>query len=269
MINLMRADMYRILRGKGIYICFAIMLAVILLTVYVMRIAPTMGVSGEVVIEGFEFEDRALQDNYMSGASSATMAIGAMNNMIYIFLPLLIIVSMAAFSSRAVKNELTVGIGRVKFYLSKLFLGSILSFVFMALYLVLSVALAATVDGMGYWGSGFFTEIMQAFGLQILLLLGFVSMGVFFGFLTRRTSATIGLYIALALVPSIIISILSGPFPRALNAFYYDLSGLYFHFARPGDMTGFEICRGIIVSLVYIAVSTIAGLVLFKRAEIR
>ena len=268
MINLMKADIYRILRGKGIYITFTVMLLVIILTVYVMRSAPIAGVSPEVVIEGMEFEDRQLAQSYMTGAISAQMAINAMNNLAYFFLPLLVIVATATFSSKAVKNELTIGISRTKFYFSKWLLTAILSVVFMVLYLALSVVFAATVDGMGNWGDGFFTEILQAFGLQTILTLGFVSMGVFFGFVTRRSSAVIGLYIALTLVPSMIIYIIMGAFPRAIEAFQYELFGLYFYFAQPSNMTGFEIGRSVIVGVAYIVVSTVAGLVLFKRAEI-
>jgi len=269
MINLMKADMYRIVRGKGIYITFAVMLAIIILTVFIMRIAPVAGVSPEIVIEEFEFADRQLATESISGAIAAEMAIGSMNNMIYFFIPLLVLVSMATFSSGAVKNELTVGISRTKFYLSKWLLAVIISLVFMVLFLVLHIIFAAMVDGMGYWADGAIAEMLQAFGLQVLLSIGMVSVGIFFGFLTRRTSAVIGLYLALALVPSLVISILMGPFPRAIEAFHYDLSGLYFHFANPNLMTNFEIGRGIVVALAYAIVATVAGIVLFKRAEIK
>ena len=270
MTNLMKADMYRIMRGKGIYITFAVMLSIIILTVFVMRVAPIVGVSPEVVIDEFVFDDEQLMAaETMSAAIAAQMAIDSMNNIIYFFLPLLVLVSMATFSSGAVKNELTVGISRTKFYLSKWLLAVGISLAFMALFVLLHIIFALMVDGMGYWPGGAIVDMLQAFGLQALLTIGLVSVGIFFGFLTRRTSATIGLYIALALVPSLVISILMVPFPRAVEAFNYDLSGLYFHFATPSLMTNFEIGRGIIVALGYIVVATVAGIALFKRAEVK
>ena len=269
MINLLRADMYRIFRGKGIYITFAVMLAIIILTIFVFREAPVAGVSPEIVIEDFEFADRQLGETTITGAISAQMAVGAMNNMVYFFLPLIVIAVMATFSSGAVKNEISVGISRVKFYFSKWLLAAGLSVLFMLVYFALSVIFAIIVGGTGYWGDGLVAEIAKAFGLQTILTLGFVSLGVFFGFVTRRSAAVIGLYIALTLVPSIVISILMGAFPRAIEVFQYELFGMYFFFASPGLLTNFELWRSIAVGLAYIILPTLAGVLIFKKAEIK
>jgi len=115
MIRLMRADMYRIFRGKGIYITLGLMLLLVSLTIFVFRSAIQTG-----VVVAPEDMDSAMPvvEEVISGSVAAQMALGSMDAMAYyFFLPLIIIVAMAAFTSGAVKNELSTGISRTRFYL--------------------------------------------------------------------------------------------------------------------------------------------------------
>jgi len=103
LINLMKADMYRIFRGKAIFIIFAIMLSVIILTVYVFRSAPIV-VGGAVIItddpqalegtflEGIASEAAAPVET-MSGAVASQMALGSMDILIMLYLEIFSIIA--------------------------------------------------------------------------------------------------------------------------------------------------------------------------------
>ena len=268
MIRLMRADLYRIFRGKAIYITFAVIAIVIALTVYVMRSSMVVGMQPGELGEDFENMLPVIHET-MDGAIAAGMAINSMNNMIYFFLALIIGVGMAAFSSGAVRNEISVGISRTKFYLTKLALSSIICIAFVLAYFVLHVFMAATVGGLGEWGNGFFTDALIALGAQMFFTVAMCSVGIFLCFVTRRTAAVNGLYLAFVLVPLLVVSLLMLRFPSAGEYFNYDLGNQFYIFANTVRLSGREIARGVAVGLAYILVPTIGGIALFKKAEIK
>ena len=267
MLNLMRADMYRILRGKGIYITFAIMISIAVMTVFVVRASMQTGLA--LPQEGYEYFNPFLQQEIITGADAAFMALSSMDTNIFFFLPLIIFVAMSPFSSSAVKNELTVGISRVKFYLSKWVLASALSVALMTLYLGLTTLFGIIDSGVGDWGNGFAANVLQTFGMQVLFALALNSVGIFFCFVIRRAGATEGIYIAFAMVPQFIVMLLMMAFPGAVRALEFDLASQFGLFVNIAGMTGGEIARGLIVGLAWLIVPAIAGIALFKRAELK
>ena len=269
MMNLMRADMYRIFRGKAVYITFGIMVLIVLLTVYVMRVGPTVGVTTEPLPEDTTIGELLAPVPEMSGSVAANIALGSMNVLIYMLLPLFIVVATAAFSSGAVKNELPMGISRMKYYFSKLVLSGLFTILAMLLFFVLHVLMAIPVDGVGYWGSGFVLDSLQIFGAQLFIMLAITAVGIFLCFATRRTGAVIGLYLAFLLAPSMIISIIAIGFENAMNLLNYELAHQILIFSTFPARESYEIIRGLLIGAAFLVVPTAVGLALFKRAEIQ
>jgi len=264
----MRADMYRIFRGKAIYITFALMLLTIILTVLVFRIAPSTGVS--VGVGDAELGSAMpVATETMNGSIAARIALVSMNILFYFSLPLIVAVAMAAFSSGAVKNELSVGISRIQFYFSKWILSTALCFAFMFLYLSLSALLAIGVDGLGYWGSGYFADILKSFGMQMFFMAAINSLGISLCFITRKTAAAIGIYIAFALVPMILVGLLSVAFPGAGTYLNFDLINQFNIFAHVSDLSRTDFVRGIAVGLAYLLIPATLGIMVFRKAEIK
>lgn len=277
MMRLMRADMYRIFRGKAIYITFAIMLILIVLTVFVFRsaiqtvvIAPIeeLDISLETPME--VIEHIMPSEEIMSGSVAARLALNSMDSIAYyFFLPIIVAVAMAAFSSGAIKNELAIGISRTRLYLSKWILSSALCFVFMLLYLLLSVLFATTIDGIGYWDSGYLANTLKSFGMQTFFMLAINSVGIFLCFATKKTAAVIGAFIAIVLVPLMIVSLLVLAFPGAMEYTNYDLVYQLIIFAQTASLSGTAFARGVAIGLAYLLIPTIGGIMLFRKAEIK
>jgi len=262
------------MRGKGIYITFALLVSLAVLTVFVVGAAMQVGVVMQYEVaatEGYDVEhfNPFMQQEVITGARAAQMSLVSMDVLIYFFLPLIVIVAMSPFSSSAVKNELTIGISRVRFYFSKLMLSSILSVAFMVVYVLLFVVFGTIRDGFGNWGGGLGIEVLQAFAAHMLFALAFNSVGMFFCFVVRRAGATEGLYIAFALAPQIVIALLMIAFPEAIRALYFDLGSLFGMFAQVSTMYTVEIVRGLLVGLAWLVVPTMAGIALFQKADIK
>ena len=294
MISLIKADIYRIFRSKGIYITLAILAAFVALTIFVFGAAMTQAgltintvdtpyglqlTSDELanmtdLVERMDTLTNELMQDMITlphGITAADAVQIAMENvasvMIYFAIPLLVIVSMASFSSGAIKNELSTGHSRFAIYVSKFLLAALLSVLLLAIHLVLSVLFALPAAGFGTWGGGMVANLLQSFLLQGLTMVALMSVGTFLCFATRKTSAVIGLFLAFIWLPVALVQLLSMAFSGALAYMYYDLGNQLMFFANVSANT--QLLRGIAIALGYIIVPTVAGIALFKKAEIK
>jgi len=188
---------------------------------------------------------------------------------IFLFLPLIIFVAMSPFSSAAVKNELTIGISRVKFYLSKWILASALGIAMMVLYLCLAIVFGIIDSGVGDWSGGFVANILQSFGMQVLFALAMNSVGIFFCFVIRKAGAAEGVYIAFALVPQMVFGLISIAYSEAIRVLEFDLASQFGIYAQTAALSSTAIARGLAVGAAYLIIPAVAGIAIFKKAEIK
>jgi len=139
----------------------------------------------------------------------------------------------------------------------------------MLLYLLLSVLFATTIDGIGYWDSGYLANTLKSFGMQTFFMLAINSVGIFLCFATKKTAAVIGAFIAIVLVPLMIVSLLVLAFPGAMEYTNYDLVYQLIIFAQTASLSGTAFARGVAIGLAYLLIPTIGGIMLFRKAEIK
>ena len=140
MINIIKSDLYRIFKGKAIYITLAI---VIILTIVscVSMSSGYIGVSTGSELTPFDTETRiALSEannlieyrNIIKSHGSFELdrqIIGQNGNLYYLFIVIVVISLSTDFSNKSIKNTLSSAITRKQYYLSKLalitFLGTL------------------------------------------------------------------------------------------------------------------------------------------------
>jgi ABC-2 type transport system permease protein len=245
MLNIIRADLYRISRGKGFYITTALLLL-------------TIGL------------DRA-----SSNADNSFYAMGdIVVLLIYFILPFIIFVCAADFSSKTIINVLSNGTPRAKYYLSKL----ILSCAFCIFVLFLNIFSAFIIEIARNNFRDVFTmmltgNIMRTFFAEMLMCITVTCVGVFFVFSTQKTSAAIGAYIALFWAPYFIFNtIIAIFFDRDHSLAYLYNFDFSYNLARIAQMDTWspaEITRVFAISAFYLSASTIGGILVFKRSEIK
>lgn len=262
MLNAIRADIYRIVRGKTLYITFALLIILALLEVLPASSGANIGINTDVINMNFSQQSG-------TGAVSARQLLTVMDNLIYFLIPMFITVAMSIFSCGAVKNSLSAGMSRVKLYFSKWILCSILCVLLMLVYIILGVLATTVVRGFGDWTGAYFLSILQAFGAQMVLLLAFSSVGVFLSFTVRNSTAVTGIYIAFALVPAMVVGILGDTYAFFTKYYNYDMTMCMKLFSYIENMKNTEIIRGLVIGMGYILVSTIAGIAIFRKAEIK
>jgi ABC-2 type transport system permease protein len=265
MINAIRAELYRIVRGKGIYITFTI------LFLFLVIIAST----GQANVVSIEVEGPTEQSSDVTttadnGMVMAQILAGSADNLAFFLLALIILVSAPMFSNATVKNELSTGMSRTQLYFSKLILGSALCVVLMLFYMGIGMLWSTLI--MGFGGTppdGYWIDLLKVWSAQLFMILALNCVGTFLVFLTKRTAMAIGLYLAFCLVPLLLISLLSISFPDIVDLLDYDLMGNLKKMAYLVELSSKEMTKAFAVGAAYIVASTVAGIVFFNRAEIK
>lgn len=295
MINMIKADMYRILCGKGLYIALSILLLFIGLSVFVIGAAATQpgltiyiaesSAGLELAVVELDSTDDLmrladeLRDEIMTAVADGITAVeGAQLGLqnvssivVYFIIAIVVLVVMASFSSGAIKNELSTGVERWKLYFSKLVLASVLT-VFLLIFNIVFSAVFALIgpgDGIGYWGSGILINILHSFALQSFIMISITSFGVFLCFVTQKTAAVVSLFIGFLIVPVAVVQMLSLAFSGAIRFMYYDLGNQLMFFANSGTLDNMQILRGIIIGAIYMLVSVLCGIAVFRKKEIK
>ena len=281
MINIIRADIYRIVRGKGLYITLAAFLVMIILQT-VGGANMNAGVNTDALdmfsidLANINLEELSSQSFDISdlfspptGREAPFQVMSATSNILYVLLPLLIFVGVADFSSGSARNTLAGGVSRGKYFCSKLILSCAFCVLLLIIYVVFSVIAATVRSGFGGAFNGeFVLDVAKIFLPQLLLCLAGACVGNFFVFLFRSHAVT-GVFIAFMLVPSILLLVLSFISSRFERLYEYELTASIGALTQIGTMSSGEITKTLLVGAGYIILAIAGGLAVFKRAEVK
>ena len=264
MMNIVRADLYAILRGKAVYITFGVVMLLHFLTI-------GTGTMGGINFGGSDANPLEMPDGFdFSFIGSAEFLYTRTDNMIFPLLPLIIAASAAIFTFGTVKNDLAWGIPRSKLYLSKLTTSIGLCILLLLFYMISGMLFAWAINSFGgpipdrYW-----INLFQTVGAQLFMMISLACFGTFLMFMTKSTAATTGIYIAFLFIPSTIIFILLDSGFNVARLLNFDIwiginrLGFFSQLDRNSILTILG------VGLFYIIASTTFGIVLFRRAEIK
>lgn len=262
MANIIRADLYRIFRGKAIYITFGVLIAFLVFE----AIAGT----GSIGIATEELLEDTTDITKTTGMTIPFMMASATTNLTYFILPLLICIAGTDFSCGAVRNTLSRGISRTMYYFAKLVPVLILTVIIQLLNLVVPIIVATVRNGFG----GDFTvewlvSVLKPYGIQVLLLLAFACVGIFIVFLTKRTAAINAVFIAFTMVPQILFMIAAAISPKLEGLMNYDMNVNLSALSNYSQLATEDITRAILLGVFYILVSTGFGILLFRKSDIK
>jgi len=268
--NLFRGDIYRILRGKALYITLAALL------VYNMLML-TAGFSIELATAYLPEEARgeAITSEFISqtrsvGIRALQVLATSMEGFVFFLLSAVIFVAGASFTHKTVKNDLAWGVSRTKLYFSKLFLCFIVGALMLLFYIGAFMLISIIVHGVGdsapieYW-----LEFLPIFAAQLFMLLSLISVGVFLVFATRRTAIVNVAFIAFYLVlPSIAVGFVASN-PSTVWLLDFDMLSNIRMLSNLPQLEAYEILRALGVGAFWLIASTIAGVALFRKADIK
>jgi len=193
-----------------------------------------------------------------------------MENFVWFLLPIFVVTAAAIFTHGTVKNDIAFGISRTRLYMSKLMLSVGISVLFLLFYMGTGMLIATVISGFGGPApAGHWTNLIQVLGAQLFMLIAMVCVGIFFVFTTKRTAAVNGAFIAFVLIPAVIISLLSIANPSLERLLYFDMTSRIINLAGLRYMEARDIAKALGLGAFYMLATTIGGIALFRRAEIK
>lgn len=190
MINLMKADLYRIFRGVCIYIAMVLMITISVISVvikeagYIGNAAVTY--EDDTVVETSGFLSGVTPDSSAEHKMLVRSIIAANINLYYPLILVVFVILMSDFSNKTLKNTLTSAVSKKKYFIYKLIMSLGFSAIFITFSNLLVYILNYIINGRLYTEP--IANILKATAFQMPMLLGIVSFLVFMGFLTRRTA---------------------------------------------------------------------------------
>ncbi|MCH5337521.1 MAG: ABC transporter permease subunit [Acetatifactor sp.] len=278
MINMMKADFYRIFRGMGIYIGFAIMVLMIVLDIYTVSAGSlVLMVSTEAQPEN-ELNNMSYDEvsqlsineyrKYLLASKNYQLDrdILAQNiNLYYVFIFVGAVIITADFSGGSVKNTLSSAISRRKYFLSKLacvVLSCVVLF-FLNTYIMYFANIIFNGTNLAL-SIGTITRITL---LQLPPVLALTSILIGFGFVLKRPAAFNTATISFMLVIQLLLSLLSFFFKIPESVYDFELSNMLARLAY--NPSGDYITKSYLVCAAIIIIALLLGWSFFKKAEIK
>ena len=277
MINIIKSDLYRILKGKAIYI----ILAVITMLTVVSVVGMMPGHIGLSIDSNVDMNDLELIEKISNAKSLGEYReimksdgafaldkdiVGENINLYYIFIVITVIVLATDFSNKSIKNTISSAISRKEYYFSKLLL--ILG---LGTFLILFNNCGAYILNLIINGEAFSTPLLEFAKLTIIqlpLLYGIISLLVCFAFVLKKTSIFNSISIPFIMGIQLIATGIINLFKLKADWFYnYEIQLALTKLVN--DPTNKYVISCTILGIVYIVVFNIIGYYAFKKAEIR
>lgn len=284
MINMIKADIYRIFRGKGIYIALFIMLAMIAMSIYnvspgavgqmeVGDVSTAQYSGGAEVLGNMTYEQ--MQDMSMKEYREAMLKVkgyeldkdilAANMNLYYIFIFIVALIITVDFSGGCVKNTLSSAISRKRYFLSKSVLifglGTLVFFLNTYLVYFSNIIFNSKNLSSSLWEVTKVTliQLPPAFALMSLL------MGI--AFLTKKTAVYNMITIPFIMVFQLLFAFAVGTLGLDKKYINYELQIMFGKLAA--DPSKSYMINSYLVCVVIIIAFVLLGWLAFRKTEIK
>ena len=281
MLNIIKSDIFRIIRGKAIYVAIIVMMIMAVSSIIGMAPGRIGIVSTNTQIMEDSTKNQELQEKINNTSSLLEtrkiikeyeefeldrQIIGANINLYYIFIVIVFIIICVDLSDSTVKNTLSSAISRKKYYLSKLVTSLILGTIIILINNYAIYFLNIAINGIKF--STNFIEFTKLTLLQLPIMYGIMSLLVCIAFITRKKAIYNSIAIPLIIVVQLILMGIIALFKLDSSIMtnweiQYILSNLV------ENPTIEYIIKTFLLGAAYILIFNIIGYISFKKAEIK
>lgn len=263
MINMIKAELYRVTKGKTIWITGIILILFVVFTVA----SETIGTSGVDV--GETANQLASMESAWTGYQAAFTIMSMTNFLQYFFLPILIVIIGTDFSNLVCKNSITKGITRTKYYLSKLVVTYFICTILALIYLLCGILTATVLNGFhGAFSLIYVKDILTIFIPQLLILFALASIAAAVLVISKKVVASTVAYIVVPLIIQIIFYFITQAAPGIGDTLvYFELFSSISNIGM-NAFTSNELLAFSGISIAYVVISTTIGVYLFKKSDI-
>lgn len=282
MLNIIKSDLYRIFKGKIIYIAIILILVMAGFSTFTMSPGYIGVATGEddkasqemseeqlKVAKELEGVDdiiqmrKVIKDNLTYGVDKEI--IGANSNLYYIFIAIVFVVICSDLSNSTVKNTLSSAISRKKYYLSKLFTVLLLGTAIMLINNYFIYFLNLAINGKQL--SAGFMEFTKCVVIQYPIILGMLGILVSLAFITKKKSTFNSISIPLLIVVQLILMAMIVLFKIESSVLDWELQNILTNLVKNPETE--YIIKTSLLGCVYFVGANLLGYQLFKKTEIK
>jgi len=278
-MNLMKADLYRILKGKAIYI---VLFVIILLSVF-SAIGLTPGYIGmtsmtesNINMDDEETIGLIAQANSLTeirnimksqgGFELDQAVLGTNMNLYYFFIVIVVTILCTDFSNKSIKNTLSSAISRKKYYWSKVALIFLLCIFLVLFNNYFFYFFNILINGRSFASS--LGSICKSTMIQLPLLCGIISLLICFAFVFKKVATFDTVSIPFIMVFQLLIIGVTSLFRIKADFFYqYEIQNALVNLVN--HPTGEYILNCALLGGFYLILFTTIGYYAFKNAEIK
>lgn len=278
MFNIIKSDLYRLVRSIGFYVAIGIviLMAVInVLTIQAGRIGVSVGTSSVDITDAETISKinsaKSLGEFRDVMKSLGTFPldkeiIGCNANLYYIFIAFVAIILVKEFSNKSVKNTLSSAISRKKYYCSKLLFIVCLSTLLILFNNYLNYFLNLIINGKEFASS--IGEITKLTIYQLPILYGIICLLVCFAFIIRKGSIFNAISIPFFIVIQLIFTMITALF-RIKADWFTNYEFQYVLANLTNNPTNAYILKCSLLGISYMVIFGLIGYYAFKKAEIK
>jgi len=282
MLNIIKADFFRLRKGKAIYAVLLGMFGIIMAMTFLLSAISIGWVSEEnQVLNGsgivtIESTDEEVQDNAEllaslvpeNGAEFVSSMYSDMGSIMNMFVLVFIIVVFGVdYSSHTYKNILSYHTKRSKIYLSKIGLSSLLAIGSLLIWGLISFVIGGISFGFQGYNAENILPMITGVALMIPMLLAFVSIGYCLVVFTKKTSATIATYIIGGITIGTVLQIAALMFPAKRWIPRLDLASSMGEMMKYQTLETLDIMIPMGIAVVLIILTTGIGLYKYKKTD--
>ncbi len=186
MLNMLKADFYRLSKIKGFWITQALILLFVFMTIK----TSTVGHLG--VVDGQELQQAAQSYGESWNGVVSVSAVQSMGDaLLYFMLPLLVFIIGTDFTKGTYKNILTVGVSRYKYFFSKLTSFTIVLTIQLIMIYMVAFLTGFVLNGAGDVTIDFIKNTLEVLGVQMIFLLAITVLASALLFITKNNVVSI------------------------------------------------------------------------------
>lgn len=280
MQNLLKSDFYKLFRMKSFYVCGIIAAVMAAISMFISSQLNNMMQSMTDTVGGMMMASQMVTLKSIL----PTMISPLSDYFILVIIGVCLFITIE-YNAGTLKNIAARGFKREYIFLSKLIVCIVEAFIITLCFAVSCVIFGLIFLPVGNFGDGYFTELFTIYGVDILILIGYVSFIAMIAYLIRTNGGTIAITLcAHYLVPIIIsmfnvVSIMNDVSDSDLdkvisysNNQYGQVA--YYWIGTLGGTVSESYHNGtiyipILVALAYIVVSCAIGMSVFKKRDIK
>lgn len=274
MLNIIKADLFRIFKGKGIYVCLLAIIALCSVSIY-LKSPGHIGISGGLTSnsEVTKEDDLATPEDVrkVAGESNELLDEGMMKvngNLYYVLIFVVFAVICVDLANHTAKNVISTDVSRTTYYFAKLLLTW-----------GLGIAIIAISTYLGYFGNiifnapshySSFLDITIIMLRQLPIFCGIMSVLVMIAAITQKTSRYNAIAIVLVMVSQMLLMTIITVFNiDGSIIMQFEFETILRDMAVIGQIEIKTLLTGILTGIGLIIASSMIGVTYFKRYNIK